>query len=238
MNPITTTLGELTVRIVGDENPRSLVVFCHGFGAPGTDLVDLATALARMHPSLANGVQFVFPEAPILLAGGFFESRAWWHIDVAKLERAMATGELRDHRNESPEGLPSARRKMIGMLDALLQTTGISMDRVILGGFSQGAMLTTDLALRLEEAPRALCAMSGTLLTEDQWREKAKSRSGLKVFQSHGRVDPLLPFQGALWLKEVLEDAGLAVDFHPFDGPHTIPMDVLQSLAEFLAENC
>jgi len=236
MKTVTTTLGELNVRIVGDENPNHLVVLCHGYGAPGTDLVGLANALVHLEPSLGQGVQFIFPEAPISLAAGFFESRAWWHIDMAKLEQAMATGELRDMRNESPEGLPDARRKILGLLDILTQTTGLSMGQITLGGFSQGAMLATDVALRLEEAPHSLCIMSGTLLTADIWEQKARARTGLNVFQSHGQVDPLLPFAGATWLKELLEEAGISVDFHPFNGAHTIPQDVLESLASFLQE--
>ena len=78
--------------------------------------------------------------------------------------------------------------------------------------------------------------MSGTLLTADTWAQKADARTGLPVFQSHGRVDPLLPFEGATWLKELLEEAGMPVEFHPFNGAHTIPQDVLESLAVFLKE--
>ena len=66
------------------------------------------------------------------------------------------------------------------------------------------------------------------------WAQKAKARAGLPVFQSHGRQDPVLVYQAAVWLNELLVKAGLSVDFAPFDGGHTIPFDVLRRLAAFL----
>jgi len=110
------------------------------------------------------------------------------------------------------------------------------MDRLVLGGFSQGAMLATDVTLRLEEAPAGLCVLSGTLLCEKEWRLRAARRAQLPILQSHGRQDPILPFQGAVWLQEMFEGAGMTVEFHPFDGPHTIPESVLTATARFIAK--
>jgi phospholipase/carboxylesterase len=105
---------------------------------------------------------------------------------------------------------------------------------VVLGGFSQGAMVTTDLALRQDEAPAALVILSGTLLTEAEWRTRAPRRKGLSVLQSHGRQDPILPFDDAVALRELLQEAGLSVDFLPFDGPHSIPEEALDRLGALL----
>ncbi len=105
---------------------------------------------------------------------------------------------------------------------------------MILGGFSQGAMLATDVALRLEEAPAGLIIWSGTLISEPEWRKRAPARRGLGVFQSHGRQDPLLPFLRAVALRDLLIEAGLEVDFLAFDGEHTIPLEALERTADFL----
>ncbi|MBD90299.1 MAG: phospholipase [Deltaproteobacteria bacterium] len=237
MNTLTTQMGELNCRIVGAENPSFVVVLCHGYGAPGTDLVPMARELLYLKPDLADRVRFLFPEAPLTLPG-FFGGRAWWQIDVARYERAMRTGELRDMRTEVPEGLAPSRRKLMALLELAQVETGLPMSRFLIGGFSQGAMLATDVTLRLEEAPAGLAALSGTLLCEEEWLPRAAKRAGLPVLQSHGRIDPILPYQAAEWLRELLEESGLDVEFIPFDGAHTIPgesMIALASLIERLA---
>ncbi len=237
----TTTLGPLRARVVDDSDrtgpPSIVVLFCHGFGAPGDDLVSLAPELCAISPTLATKARFIFPEAPIALDGVAFGGRAWWPIDMMALQMAMARGLHRQLADESPEGLPSARQKLQGLIDTVLRDTGLPMSRVVLGGFSQGAMLATDTTLRLDEAPAGLCVLSGTLLQQTEWRRLAPRRVGLRVIQSHGHSDPILPFEGALALKQLLTDAGLVVDFHPFDGGHGIDGDVLQAIADFVSQH-
>ncbi len=167
---------------------------------------------------------------------GWMDSRAWWHIDVAAFEQAQAENKLRQYANNVPEGLPSARRKLMSVIDGIQQSTGLGMDKIVLGGFSQGAMLTTDVALRLEEAPAGLCVLSGTILSEDEWRPRAEKRAGLKVIQSHGRVDPILPYQGAVMLRDMFQDCGIESEYFAFDGPHTIPMNMISELGRFISE--
>jgi len=218
--------------------PTGVVVLCHGFGAPGTDLVGLAEALAQLDPRLAP-VRFHFPAAPLSLGDlGFGESRAWWMIDFEAIEalRTASPEALRAFRKNEPPGMGAARKALSAMVSEAMNASGLPFDQLVLGGFSQGAMIATDVCLRLEEPPAALVVLSGTLLTEDVWAPKAKARAGLPVFQSHGRRDQVLPFAAATWLNELLAQAGLAVDFHPFDGGHEIPESVLRALAEFLVK--
>jgi phospholipase/carboxylesterase len=125
-----------------------------------------------------------------------------------------------------------ARRMLTGTLEALQQQSGLPMGRILLGGFSQGAMLATDLTLRSDEAPAALAIFSGTMLAEPEWRRLAPRRRGLKVLQTHGRQDPILPFVSSEWVREMLVESGLDVRYLPFDGPHTISMDGVVGLAD------
>jgi phospholipase/carboxylesterase len=212
------------------------VILCHGFGAPGDDLVGLQRELVSLQPSLA-AVRFYFPAAPLSLGGfGWGDSRAWWMIDlptVARLQQGDLRA-LREFRKQEPEGMAAARNVFKKLVLDVAAQLDLPMKKVALGGFSQGAMLATDVALRLEEAPGGLAILSGTLLLEDQWRAKAKARAGLPVFQAHGRQDPLLGFFAAEWLRDLLVDSGLAVEFHPFDGGHGIPPEIVAKLAAFL----
>jgi phospholipase/carboxylesterase len=234
------TLGGLdvvTVQATPRVPPTGVVVLCHGFGAPGTDLVGLARALVSVEPSLATA-RFHFPSGPLSLGSlGYGDARAWWMIDFEAIEalKAQAPEALREFRKREPEGMAAARRAVHAMVNEAMNASGLPFSKLVLGGFSQGAMITTDVALRLEEAPAGLVALSGTLLVEDAWRQKASARKGLPVFQSHGRFDGVLPFTAATWLEAMLRDAGLGVEFHAFDGGHEIPEDILVALAGFLA---
>ena len=209
--------------IASDSKPLTIVLM-HGFGAPGDDLVGLAPLGAK------PGTALVFPAAPIELTefGPQSQARAWWRIDVGRWERAAMKGDLDSVTLEIPDGLASAREQMIAMLAAL------GAERLVLGGFSQGAMLALDVALHTERALEGLVVLSGTMIAADEWRKRMPARRGLRVFQSHGRADPLLPYVVADKLKNTLTDAGLVVDFHPFDGGHGISPEVARELGGWL----
>lgn len=232
-----TQLGGLDVEVFQAKSgpPRAVVVLCHGFGAPGDDLVGLAPHLASRFPALAD-VRFHFPAAPLSLGSmGWGDSRAWWMIDIPAIQRLSGDeAALREFRKIEPEGMAAARKALHAAVQQIADQTGLPASKLVLGGFSQGAMLATDVALRLEETPAGLCVLSGTLLLEDVWLAKAKARSSLHVFQSHGRQDPILPWQAATWLDAMWTSAGLTHEFVSFDGGHTIPPEALSKLGEFL----
>lgn len=235
------TLGGLTCRMVDalpeGTPPRVIVIFCHGFGAPGTDLVPFAAELLEFDERLAQSARFLFPAAPLSLdLSGIPGGRAWWQLDMMKLNAAMISGEFRDLRNEYPQGLTEAREKLTALMTEVHQETGLPMSRWVLGGFSQGAMLALDTALRLPDSPGAVCLFSGTLLCEEQWRELAARRGPLRVVLSHGRYDQILPFQAAVWVRDLLTEAGMDVEFLPFNGPHTIPPEALVRAAALIAD--
>jgi phospholipase/carboxylesterase len=229
------TFGGLEARVVGGTDGRGggdgpVVVLLHGFGAPGDDLVPFANALG-----LAKAVRFVFPCAPLRLEGmGSFDSRAWWMIDMERLQLAIMTGRARDLTTEVPEGLPAARERLFALLDEVEAKLGVTSDRITLGGFSQGAMLSLDVALRSDRPLGGVALLSGTFLCEQEWRPLMAARRGLRVFQSHGVIDPLLPFELAERLRDALVAAGVELDWVSFRGGHEIPPAVLARLQNFL----
>ncbi|HEY1101104.1 MAG TPA: phospholipase [Myxococcota bacterium] len=234
-----TTLGPLNARVVDDPTrttpPELVVILCHGYGAPGDDLVDLGAELLQQAPALVGRVRFIFPEAPLALDNVPFGGRAWWPIDMLALQQAIERGEERRMADEVPAGLAAARQKLRALIEAVHVETKLPFNKIVLGGFSQGAMVTTDAALRLEEAPAALLVFSGALLDQSEWKKLAGKRAGLKVLQAHGTSDPILPFNGAVALRDVLKAAGLVVDFHEFRGGHTIDRRSLQAAATLLS---
>ncbi len=239
MTPIeraTFEAGRLTVhRIRGREcQPKLAVLLCHGYGAPGSDLVPIAGELIGASPYIAAHASFYFPEAPIFL-GGFppFQMRAWWRVDVAALEEAIAMGRPLDRSQECPEDLPGLRDQIDLVLDGIAEETTLPRSSIVVGGFSQGAMLATDVALHMEEPPAALAVFSATLLCAELWVRQAGSRKPFPVIQSHGLADPLLPFSAAERLFELWQDPANA-RFISFDGGHTIPGEALDAFLDLL----
>ncbi|MEM9190358.1 MAG: dienelactone hydrolase family protein [Myxococcota bacterium] len=232
----TETFGSLRVRITGGSDREGggegpLVVLLHGFGAPGTDLVPLWRVL-----DVPRETRFAFPEAPLVLAEmGGFDSRAWFMIDTAALERAMMRGETRDMSDRVPDGLPEARGQLAECLDGLVDALKPPPEGLILGGFSQGSMMALDHALHFDRKLAGVVIWSGTLLAKDEWVPRMASRSGLPVLQSHGRSDPLLSFELAERLRDHLVEAGWEHTFEPFRGAHEIPSPVLRSFESFVA---
>ncbi len=227
-------IGGLTVRLTGGLDGQGggegpLVILLHGFGAPGDDLVPLAEVLA-----VPAGTRFLFPEGPLALNAGYGDARAWWMIDMNRLAQDRAAGRLRDLSADVPRGLPAARDTLERFLTALPKALPFDPKRTVLGGFSQGAMLTCDTIVRTPFPCVGLIQLSGTLLARHQWADPLTHRRGLPVFQSHGMHDDLLPYVMAERLREELTKAGLAVEWHAFRGGHEIPSPVLTRLGAFL----
>ena len=225
-------LGGLKVRLTGGTDGRGggdgpVVVLLHGWGAPGDDLVPLGQEIAA-----PRGTRFVFPEAPLSLQMGFGDLRGWWMLDLEQRQREIAAGRARDLSRKVPEGLAEARSKVIALLDELERRLGVK--QMVLGGFSQGAMLACDVALHSGRPLAGLVMLSGTLLAADEWTPLMPKRKGLKVFQSHGSADPLLPSFMAEQLRDLLNQAGLSVEWVGFRGGHEIPGMVLDKLGVFL----
>jgi len=201
-----------------------LLVLMHGFGAPGTDLLPFAGEIEA-----PPRTRLVFPEAPLSLPPEYGAGRAWWHIDIMELQMALLTGRMRELRDRVPDGLTEANAKVNAMLRALEPA-----DRVLIGGFSQGAMLACDVALRSTDPFVGLVMMSGTFLAASEWTPLMPGRKGLPVFMSHGREDPLLPFALAESLRDAMKEAGLEVEWVPFSGGHGVAPGVIEGLTGFV----
>jgi phospholipase/carboxylesterase len=229
-------IGGLQVRVTGGTDGRGggngpLVILVHGYGAPGDDLVVLGDVMR-----VPTGTRWIFPEGPLSLNMGFGNSRAWWVIDMARLEADRAAGRVRDLSSEVPRGLPQARQALETFLTALPSALQADYKRTLIGGFSQGAMLTCDLVMRTAFPFAGLIQLSGSLLARQDWRPSVGKRAGLPVFQSHGTQDPILPYVMAERLRDELITAGLPVQWHSFRGGHEIPEPVLSQLSGFVTK--
>ncbi|MBX3334360.1 MAG: hypothetical protein KF876_09560 [Nitrospira sp.] len=229
-------LGGLKVRLVGGSDGHGsgdgpVVMLLHGFGAPGDDLVPLSEVI-----DVPRGTRWLFPEAPLSLNMGFGDSRAWWIIDFARIQADREAGRIRDLSIEIPQGLSLARERMLTFLKELPRQLPINYEKTVIGGFSQGAMLTCDAVLHTDYPFSGLVQLSGNLLAKEVWVPFMPKRKGLSVFQSHGMQDDILPHIGAERLRDALNQSGLAVEWHSFRGGHEIPQAVLRGLSGFVTK--
>ena len=198
---------------------RSLVVFLHGYGADGADLLGLADPLA---PHLPDTV-FVAPDAPEPCAGNPM-GRQWFGIpwmDGTPEEEAKA-------------GVARSAEDLNAFLDARLAGEGLGPEALALVGFSQGAMMSLHVAPRRDPAVAAVVAISGRLLAPELLGE-VKTRPPVMLI--HGDRDPVVPFAEMDRAAEALAAAGFDVYGHIMEGtPHGIAPDGLSVTMQFLKE--
>lgn len=228
-------IGDLDCHVITCESHEQSLeltaIFCHGYGAPGDDLVPVGAQLLQQFPDLLDHIQMIFPAAPIDLSNqGLPGGRAWWPLEIDQLTRAVQQRNFDELRKSCPPLLPAAREKLM----RLIKEIGQPPHKIVLGGFSQGAMLATDVALHLPEPPACLVIWSGTLLNEEEWRSRAPCLKDVPIIQSHGRDDPILPYEAAIWLKDLFVAAECKVNFIGFRGPHTISKDAINAVGELI----
>ncbi len=224
-------LAAVLTPAIAPKEVRRTIILLHGYGAPGTDLVGLAQSIR-----VRAGTQFVFLQAPHTLdgLGGPHAPRAWWNIDMMALQAARLGKKFDELAAQEPQGLDEVRDTLSGALSELERNHGLVYEETILGGFSQGAMLSCDWALRSSKKLAGLIQFSGTVICEEAWKTAMKERRALPVFQSHSPDDQVLPFALAERLQAQMIEAGMEHTFVPFRGGHGIAPPVLHGVSEFI----
>lgn len=204
------------------------IVVLHGYGASCNDLAPIGQMID------GNGeFHWYFLDAPLSVDIGYgMQGRAWFPIDMMGLQQAMMTGNFRSFFSEKmPEGFSLAANKV----EALVKELKTKHEKIILGGFSQGSMISSEVAFRNPGLIEKLFILSGTFVSETHWRDLLSHGTNLPIFQSHGSADPVLPISEARRLKDFLEENDQNHEYHEFRGGHEIPIPVIQSLSAFLA---
>ncbi|MFN4173444.1 MAG: alpha/beta hydrolase [Pseudorhodobacter sp.] len=199
---------------------RRMVVFLHGYGADGADLLGLADPLA---PHLPDTV-FLAPDAPERVAGAPF-GRQWFSIP-------WLDGSSED---ESRAGLVRAEADLNAFLEARLAEEGLGPEALALVGFSQGAMMVLHVTPRRPVAIAGVVAISGRLLAPERLAAEAVVKP--PVLLIHGDADPVVPFQDMGLAGNALTAAGFTTYGHVMEGTgHGIAPDGLSVALAFLRD--
>jgi phospholipase/carboxylesterase len=200
---------------------RQLVVFLHGYGADGNDLIDVGRAWQPLLPNAA----FVSPHAPepCAMAGA---GRQWFGLT------------FRDPQ-ERWTGVNAAAPVLERFLDAELQRRNLPPSALALVGFSQGTMMALHVGLRRAVAPAAIVGYSGMLVLPgdaDTEAVAADIRARPPVLLVHGARDDLIPPQELFVAAQGLAALGVPAEWHLSAGiGHGIDAEGLRHGGEFLA---
>ena len=202
---------------------RSVVVFLHGYGANGADLLGLADPLAEHLPDTL----FVAPDAPEACAGAPFGFQ-WFPIP-------WIDGSSQE---DSEAGMLAAAEDLDAFLDSLMVDEDVLPEQVALVGFSQGTMMSLQVAPRREDEVAGIVGFSGRLLRPELLVDEVVVRP--PVLLVHGDQDDVVPPQSLPEAAEALQKAGWAeVYAHVMKGTaHGIAPDGLGVALAFLRDKC
>ena len=200
---------------------RSVVVFLHGYGANGADLLGLADPLGEHLPDTL----FIAPDAPESVAGmpnGYQWFPIPW-IDSSSEE-------------ESAHGMAMAVQDLNAFLDALMVDEDVLPEQVVLFGFSQGTMMSLHVAARREDEIAGVVAIAGRLLDPESLKDEVVSRPPILLI--HGDQDDVVPPQSLPEAAEALQEAGWTDVFaHIMKGTgHGIAPDGLSVALAFMRD--
>jgi phospholipase/carboxylesterase len=197
--------------------PRQLVVFLHGYGADGNDLIALGREWARLLPHAA----FVSPHAPEP-CGMAPMGKQWFDLTFRD------PGEL-------GRGVTRAGPSLAAFLDAELKRHNLPSRALALVGFSQGSMMALSVGLRRNPPPAAIVAYSGALASVEALPKDPASAPAILLL--HGDMDEVIPIDAMLIAREQLAHAGLSVEWHIAHGlGHGIDPEGLRLGGAFLKQ--
>ncbi|HEY0631489.1 MAG TPA: hypothetical protein VGC98_05510 [Thermoleophilaceae bacterium] len=195
--------------------PEGLLVLHHGRGADEQDLLSLGDVLdpqRRLHVAT--------PRAPLTLPG--WPGYHWYVVPRVGYP--------------DPDTFHAAYSELARFHDELWERTGIAPERTVLGGFSMGAVMSYSLGLGpARPAPAGILAFSGFVPVVEGWEPQLEGRESVRAFIAHGRNDPIMAVDFARQARELLEGAGLDVEYHESDAAHHIDPAHVPAAVEWTA---
>jgi phospholipase/carboxylesterase len=229
-------------KVESNKDAKINFVFLHGYGANGRDLVGLS-----QHPGLKSlEANWYFLEAPLSPPElAMFGGRSWFSITLSSLGPGA---DLKDFYDQEHKEIDSS----FSQIKESLWDLNIDLKNTYIGGFSQGAMMASKVFFDTPSDFKGLISLSGAALHRKKWNispknistknntkenttdsdSKNDSSTKQKVFLSHGKQDPVLPFSCATDLDDSV--VGFNKKSLWFNGGHEIPPQVLKELSSFI----
>tara|TARA_B100000029_G_scaffold78458_1_gene69946 strand:- start:724 stop:1380 length:657 start_codon:yes stop_codon:yes gene_type:complete len=211
-------LNTVSISPLSNNKPRQAIVLCHGYGGDGKDISVLAVNWQRFLPDAI----FLCPNAPDVCSinpQGF----EWFDLSSEKEEIIFEKSLI-------------AEEKLNKFLDQVLDTLELDPDNLAIVGFSQGTMISIQVALKKKEKINCLIGYSGKIISKKHLSNNIKSKP--KIFLMHGADDTIVPATHLLEAKEYFNNLGIKVKTKIFNNcEHRIPTEGTSLGLNFLRKN-
>ena len=207
------------VEIETGSPPQAAVIWLHGLGADGHDFEPIVPELGLKKP-----IRFIFPHAPVqpVTINQGMRMRAWY--DIFQFGGGP----------EDDKGIRASQ----GLIDGLIASEvkrGISEDKIVVAGFSQGGAIALQTALRYPKRLAGVMALSTYLpLAAALSAERAAPNAQTPIFMAHGSYDDIIPLRRAEDSRNFLEKLGYRIEWHEYPMPHSVCGEEVGHIASFL----
>ena len=217
---MTTRTLDFKHRAAQSGETKSVVIFLHGYGADGADLLGLADPLGEHMPDTA----FYAPDAPEKCLGN---PMGYQWFPIPWLDGSS--------EEDAARGAEMAEADINGFIDMVLEVEGITPDQLIIFGFSQGTMMSLRTLPKRTEPVAGLVAFSGRMLDPESFGETVVSK--LPIILIHGDADDMVPIAHFDEAGQALQAAGFEVYGHIQRGTgHGIANDGLSVALSFMLD--
>lgn len=211
-----------TIELENGDDPTHTILWLHGLGADGNDFVPI---IDELELPAASRIRFIFPHAPMrpVSINNGFVMRAWY--DVLNLNF---------NQPEDEDGLRDSQRAIEALLERERQR-GITPERIVLAGFSQGGAMALQTGLRYPERLAGIMALSCYLpLQQTLATEAHPVNSATSIFMAHGSQDPIVPLTLAATSRRQLLESGYAVEWHEYPMAHAVCAEEMADISAWL----
>ena len=201
---------------------RSSIIWLHGLGADGHDFEPIVPELG-LAEDLA--VRFIFPHAPeraVTINGGVV-MRAWY--DILGLDI---------RRDEDIEGLRTSETQVRALVEREV-SRGVSEERIVLAGFSQGGAIALQAGVRHPRRLAGIMALSTYLTLPEKLESEASPANGdCPIFMAHGTHDPVVPYEGGQLSRQALEAQGYEIEWREYPMQHSVCAEEIADISSWL----
>lgn len=217
-----TTFFEDIITIEPKTKCEYCIIWLHGLGAEGDDFIGLVEQLSL---NGKNNTRFIFPSAPqmAITVNSGAVMRAWYDIYDLDIDN-----------KEDTNGVQSSKKLVQAIIDKQI-ADGVSSDKIILGGFSQGGAMALYVGLRYQHKLAGIIALSTYLLSPDGTAiERTDINANIPIFMAHGLFDPVIPLFVGQKSLSVLKNLQYKVDWHTYPMQHSVLAEEISHIDEFL----
>ncbi len=207
------------------QSAKLSVIWLHGLGADGNDF---ASAVPYLNVPQEVAIRYVFPHAPVrpVTVNMGMQMRAWYDI----------LNPVIGHGQEDESGIEQSYKLIVEMIEHENEQ-GISTNRIVLAGFSQGGAVALYSAIRYPHSLAGILAISTYLpMPEKTLLQRHSANQNIPILYLHGTLDPLISIQTAQTSRQVLVQNDYRVTSKDYPIAHTVAPQELIDIGQWLTD--